>query len=73
MRVFITWFSNSFLFLGQCLAGAGGGGFMYVITKNPNAVKEISDKLAELGVSHSIALSKRVPFSYEAWTTVFSP
>jgi len=34
---------------GQCLAGAGGGGFMYVITKKPNAVKEISDKLAELG------------------------
>ena len=27
---------------------------MYVITKNPNAVKEISAKLAELGVSRLI-------------------
>ena len=34
--------------LGQALAGAGGGGFMYVLTKEPNfadGVREIISKI----------------------------
>ena len=50
-----------FSFLGQCLAGAGGGGFMYIITKKPNAVKEISDKLGQLGVSLNSCFSSDSP------------
>eukprot|EP00795_Rhopilema_esculentum_P010877 gene10877-19700_t len=50
---------------GQCLAGAGGGGFLYVITKNANAAKELSSKLAELGdigrktSVHSVEIDKQ--------------
>ena len=44
---------------------------MYVITKNPNAVKEISDKLAELGVSHDTALPRGVPLPNEDFITVY--
>ncbi|XP_071785812.1 L-fucose kinase-like [Asterias amurensis] len=33
---------------GQCLAGAGGGGFMYVMTKEPNAIGQVREILGSL-------------------------
>uniref|UniRef100_A0ABM0MGI0 L-fucose kinase-like n=1 Tax=Saccoglossus kowalevskii TaxID=10224 RepID=A0ABM0MGI0_SACKO len=33
---------------GQALAGAGGGGFMYVLTKKPNAIDDIKQVLTTL-------------------------
>lgn len=33
---------------GQSLAGAGGGGFMYVITKAPDAIEKLRAAVADL-------------------------
>ena len=35
---------------GQALAGAGGGGFMYLLTKEPNALENIKAALAQVEV-----------------------
>ncbi|XP_038068725.1 L-fucose kinase-like [Patiria miniata] len=48
---------------GQCLAGAGGGGFMYVLTKEPNAIGQVREILgSEEGVEdftvHSVQLDQ---------------
>ena len=40
---------------GMCLAGAGGGGFMYVITNGPGDREKIHEALSNLEVT-SIAL-----------------
>ena len=38
---------------GQALAGAGGGGFMYLLTKEPNAIENIKTVLAQVEVGSS--------------------
>ena len=40
------------LLLGQSLAGAGGGGFLCIIMKNPNYIERIKDEIQKLEVSH---------------------
>lgn len=35
---------------GVCLAGAGGGGFMYVLTKQPNSLQLIKEQLSDIEV-----------------------
>lgn len=37
-------------FTGQCLAGAGGGGFMYVITKDEFAMDKIKAEIDKVEV-----------------------
>lgn len=34
-----------------CMAGAGGGGFLYILTKQPNQRQLVQDTLAKLNVS----------------------
>lgn len=36
---------------GQALAGAGGGGFMYILTKEPGAVERVKQILSTVEVS----------------------
>jgi len=40
--------------LGMCMAGAGGGGFMYVLAKNMEAQKNIKNMVANGEVSFSV-------------------
>lgn len=37
----------------MALAGAGGGGFLILITKQPNAEQAVTDVLAEVARGHS--------------------
>ncbi|XP_022083958.1 L-fucose kinase-like [Acanthaster planci] len=41
---------------GQCLAGAGGGGFMYVLTKEPNAIDKVTEILSSLEGAHEFTV-----------------
>jgi len=38
--------------LGTSLAGAGGGGFMYLLTREPNMEQTVRDILATIQVEH---------------------
>jgi len=40
--------------LGMSLAGAGGGGFMYLLTKNPHSVDLIRNILTEVKVDYTL-------------------
>eukprot|EP00794_Sanderia_malayensis_P016014 gene16014-17631_t len=55
---------------GQCLAGAGGGGFMYVITKRENAVQEIRDKLSEIEEVNKKATAHAVQIDLAGLTVI---
>ena len=35
---------------GLCLAGAGGGGYMYVLMKEPHAIEKVKDILSTIQV-----------------------
>lgn len=39
---------------GQALAGAGGGGFMYILTKESGAVEKVKEILAGVEVSYFV-------------------
>lgn len=45
--------SNVYFSTGQCLAGAGGGGFMYLITKEENSIEKIREELHKVKVNIS--------------------
>ena len=45
------WHILYILISGQCLCGAGGGGFLALISKQPNAVKIIENELSTVAVS----------------------
>ena len=41
---------NVGLFSGQAMAGAGGGGFIFVLTKEPNMVDEVKAVIKSMKV-----------------------
>jgi len=43
--------------LGMSLAGAGGGGFMYLLTRNPHSIDLVRDILTGVKV-HTVAVSE---------------
>jgi len=43
--------------LGMSLAGAGGGGFMYLLTKSPNSINLIRSKLSGVQVYSTVLQS----------------
>lgn len=43
---------------GTTLAGAGGGGFMYVLTKEANAMETVKSVLARVDGTNGISLHK---------------
>ena len=43
---------------GTCMAGAGGGGFMYVLAKEPNSIENIREVLSKVEVRKRV---KSVP------------
>lgn len=50
---------------GQCLAGAGGGGFLYILTKAPRQKEALHKILANTEVScepHTVAGSLQQPY-----------
>lgn len=53
---------------GQCLAGAGGGGFMYVITKQENAVEQVKEILLGIEEVSSKATAHAVCIDQEGLT-----